>query len=334
MPDPLADSYEFCRKLTRRTATNFYYSFTGLPRDRFKAMCALYAYMRICDDIGDDDSLPLDQRAPALQWWRDIVSMRLTSDDTSPSTPLPDAPFVHETLQNGVLVLPAMRDSLSRFSIPVECLLDVITGVGMDLDALNRSGSLETADADAMCRYQTFEELADYCYHVAGVVGRCCVHVWGFTNPRALTLAIDCGLAFQLTNILRDIAEDADNGRVYLPAEDLRRFNYPVEAIQSRVVDDRFHDLMKFEADRAAEYYSRSRELFQYLEPAGQPILQAMMSIYEGLLTEIRRSDYDVYSRRISLPTWRKLLIATGAAVRHRLKPRAKEATSTSPDGR
>ena len=172
-----------------------------------------------------------------------------------------------------------------------------------------------------MCRYQTFDELADYCYHVAGVVGRCCIHVWGFTNPRALTLAIDCGLAFQLTNILRDIAEDADNGRVYLPAEDLRHFDYPVEAIQSRVVDDRFRALMKFEADRAAEYYDRARELFQYLEPTGQPILQAMMRIYEGLLTEICRSGYDVYSRRISLPTWRKLLIATGAAVRHRLNP-------------
>jgi len=295
-------------------------------------MCALYAYMRVCDDIGDDDSLPLEQRAPALQWWRDIVSMRLTSD-ASPSTQLPAAPFVHETLQNGVSVLPAMQDSMARFSIPVDCLLDVITGVGMDLDAHDGTGSAGTADAGDMCRFQTFEELADYCYHVAGVVGRCCIHVWGFTNPRALTLAIDCGLAFQLTNILRDIAEDADNGRVYLPAEDLRRFDYPVEAIQSRVVDDRFHDLMEFEADRAAEYYSRSRELFQYLEPTGQPILQAMMRIYEGLLTEIRRSNYDVYSRRISLPTWRKLLIATGAAVRHRLNPRAKEATPTTPSG-
>ena len=331
MPDSLADSYEFCRKLTRRTATNFYYSFTGLPRDRFKAMCALYAYMRICDDIGDDESLPLAHRGPALQWWREMVATHFAADCASPSTPLPDAPFVHESLTNGAMVLPAMRDSMSRFGIPVECLLDVITGVGMDLDADNHPAS--TDGADVVCRYQTFEELSDYCYHVAGVVGRCCIHIWGFTNPRALTLAIDCGLAFQLTNILRDIAEDADNGRVYLPAEDLRRFDYPVEAIQGRVVDDRFRALMKFEADRAAEYYGRSRELFQYLEPTGQPILQAMMRIYEGLLTEIRRSNYDVYSRRISLPTWRKLLIATGTAVRQRLNPRAKEATTTNSGG-
>ena len=311
MTTPLADSYEFCRRLARRAAKNFYFSFAGLPRDRFDAMCALYAYMRICDDIGDDESVPLEDRRRALDWWQSTVQSVFESD--TPFQQAPESPFSHETFEIGRQVLPAMHDARQRFSIPMDCLTDVIAGVRMDLD--DSTAALQ----QPTCRYETFDELADYCYHVAGVVGRCCIHVWGFTDDRALDLAIDCGLAFQLTNILRDIAEDANNGRIYLPAEDLRRFEYPVEAITQRTNDDRFQALMKFEAERAELYYERARQLFECLEPMGQPILQAMMRIYEGLLREIVRCDYDVYSRRVSVPTWRKLLIATGAAVRHRL---------------
>lgn len=311
MTTPLADSYEFCRRLSRRAAKNFYFSFTGLPRDRFDAMCALYAYMRICDDIGDDESVPAADRLRAVDWWQSAVESVFESDGPIESVLAP--PFQHETFDSGRQLLPAMNDARQRFSIPVECLTGVITGVRMDLET-------ESVSASALsCRYETFDELANYCYHVAGVVGQCCIHVWGFEESRALDLAIDCGLAFQLTNILRDIAEDADNGRVYLPAEDLRRFDYPVQAIAERRNNDQFQALMKFEAERAAEFYERARQLFDCLEPTGKPILQAMMRIYEGLLHEIVRHDYDVYSRRVSVPTWRKLVIATGAAVRHRL---------------
>ena len=166
----------------------------------------------------------------------------------------------------------------------------------------------------------TFEELERYCYHVAGAVGLCCIHVWGFReDPAVRQLAIDCGLALQLTNILRDLAEDADRGRIYLPREDLERFGYSPDDLHRRVRDRRFRDLMQFEVDRAKGYYARGERLLDHLAPTGKPILRAMLDIYGGLLREIERRDFDIYSQRVTLPKWQKLWYAGRAVLKQRL---------------
>jgi len=354
MATPLEESYALCRRHARKTAKNFYYSFLGLPPAQFRSMCALYSYMRICDDIGDDESVPIETRREHLTAWEETVRSHLDATSSVPSplegegaqragegavqtgfgtpnvnseTPSsglrpPSPPRGEGTSSDsphfeiGEKVLPALRDVVERHSIPQRYLLDVIRGVGMDLD----QSTAEFESAELTCRYQTFDELRDYCYHVAGVVGLCCIHVWGFRDETAIDRAIDCGLAFQLTNILRDLAEDADAGRVYLPAEDLDRFGYSPTDIQLRVNDERFQQLMAFQVARTEEYYTKARELFSHLDPVGRPILQAMVRIYGGLLGEIRKRDYDVYSHHISLPTWQKLLIAADAMIRRRFQ--------------
>jgi 15-cis-phytoene synthase len=316
MSESLADSYACCQKLARRTAKNFYYSFTGLPPDQFQAMCVLYSYMRLCDDVGDDESVPLDVRSARLADW-DAATRAALSDGQSPDH---DFGTGRDEFR---LVFPALIDMTARYKIPTHCFLDVISGVRMDLAAALAERESSIARTELHCQFETFEELADYCYRVAGVVGVCCIHIWGYNDEAALKSAADCGLAFQLTNILRDLGEDADNGRVYLPAEDLVRFDMTPADIGNRVMDERFHKLMTFQVDRAESYYAKANDLFQWLEPPGQPILKAMLRIYGGLLKEISKRNFDVYSRRVSLPTWRKLLIAADAAFNRRFGRRS-----------
>ena len=311
MSESLADSYACCQKLARRTAKNFYYSFTGLPPDQFRAMCVLYSYMRLCDDVGDDESVPLDVRSARLADWESATRSAL-NDSQSPDH---DFGTGREEFR---LVFPALIDMTSRYRIPTHCYLDVISGVRMDLLTAIAGRESSTGRTELHCQFQTFEELAEYCYLVAGVVGVCCIHIWGFNNDAALKSAADCGLAFQLTNILRDLGEDADNGRIYLPAEDLIRFEMSPADISNRVMDERFHQLIAFQSERAESYYTKANDLFQWLEPTGQPILKAMLKIYGGLLKEIAKRRFDVYSRRVSLPAWRKLLIAADAAFNRR----------------
>ncbi|MBI1311832.1 phytoene/squalene synthase family protein [bacterium] len=328
MSDPLADSYAFCRKFARRTAKNFYYSFLGLPTDRFDAMCVLYSYMRICDDIGDDEQQASDIRLGQLLEWRIESGVALGDPDFKRLSDIRQrhskkhaerlaASPTHFDI--GLRVLPALAEIAQKFAIPNDYILDVIQGVESDLmwDRWRASPQI----GGLRCRFESFNQLEAYCYRVAGVVGRCCIHIWGFKDPRALDLAVDCGLAFQLTNILRDLAEDADNGRVYLPADELQRFDYSPQDIIRRTRDERFQKLMDFQVERAASYYDRASELFECLDPVGQPILAAMIRIYGGLLTEIEKRQFDVYSRRVSLPTWRKLLIAANAMLRRRRVP-------------
>lgn len=324
MVTPLDESYAICRRHARKTAKNFYYSFLGLPPPQFRSMCVLYSYMRICDDIGDDESVPIETRRTNLAAWEATVRSCLDSA-SSDASPVGEA-GAHTELplfETGRQILPALRDVVDRHAIPQRYLLNVISGVGMDLE--QQGGQFDSTELT--CRYETFDELKNYCYHVAGVVGLCCIHVWGFRDEAAIDRAIDCGLAFQLTNILRDLAEDADNGRVYLPREDLDRFGYSPTDIRLRVNDDRFRNLMSFQVDRAEDCYEKARGLFPHLDPVGRPILQAMVRIYSGLLSEIRKRDFDVYSRHISLPTWQKMLIAADAMIRRRFQ---RKSTRTS----
>lgn len=290
MTTTLENSYAYCQQLAKQTAGNFYYSFLALRKEQFQAMCVLYAYMRLVDDLGDSPELSLEERGAALTHWRQELQRALD-------------PQPQDQSEEFHPCLPAVVDMIQRYEIPVHYFFDVITGVESDLQPVT---------------FQTFDDLADYCYHVAGVVGLCCIHIWGFHDDRAVEASIDCGLAFQLTNILRDLAEDADLGRVYLPQEDLHRFAYSQSDIQARVYDQRFRELMQFEVDRARVYYQNSERLFEYISPEGRRILKAMHQIYGGILNEIERLDYQVYTTRAGLPRWRKLLIAGEALIASR----------------
>ncbi len=278
-------------------------------------MNALYAFNRITDDLGDDESLPQEERRLRLATWRELVRSELSGLPGVSHTPEVDhgksqggSPRASATLSNFSRYLPAIGEMSTRAGIPHEYLFAVIDGVEMDLQPV------EVA---------TFEELDQYCYHVAGAVGLCCIHVWGFRDaPVVRQLAIDCGLALQLTNILRDLAEDADRGRIYLPREDLARFGYSTADLRARVRNGAFRDLMQFEVTRAKRYYARGEELLDHLAAPGRPILRAMLDIYGGLLREIERRDFDVYSRRVSLPKWKKLWFAGRAVLSERLLAR------------
>ena len=290
MTTSLADSYAYCQQLAKQTAGNFYYSFLALHKEKFQAMCVLYAYMRLVDDLGDNPALSLNERGTGLANWRDQLQQALDKGWDA------NDPDLH-------ICFPAVLDIIQRYQIPQRYFFDVIKGVESDLQPVT---------------FETFGDLEEYCYHVAGVVGLCCIHIWGFHDPRAKEASIDCGLAFQLTNILRDLGEDADSGRVYLPQEDLSRFEYTPADIESRAYDERFRCLMKFEVERAKQYYQRSERLFEYISPEGRRILKAMHRIYGGILCEIERLDYHVYATRAGLPRWRKLLIAGEALVASR----------------
>lgn len=274
MTTSLAASYEYCRQLTRRTAHNFGWAFLTLPRDRRAAMNALYAFMRIADDCSDEVSLTLDQRRQALHEWSTAFTAAL--DGATPTHP----------------ALPAVIDTVKRYDIPPQYFQDVLTGVTRDMEPVPIT---------------TFAELEDYCYHVAGAVGLCCLSIWGIRDEQAIPRGIECGLAFQLTNILRDIGEDRALGRVYLPAEDLSQFELTIEELGTAAARDRYRALMQFEVQRARECYERSEVLYGLIEPVGRPILRVMRDIYRGLLEEIERRDYDVFSQRVSLPKWKKL---------------------------
>jgi phytoene synthase len=287
MPN-LLESYAWCHRLTRLSRSSFYLSFYTLPRDLFRDLCVLYAFMRVSDDLGDDATVSLGERSAAINKWRTMLGHAL--DGKRCEHP----------------VLPALIDVVRRRRVPREYLVDVIDGVESDL---------------VPRIFETFGDLSDYCYHVAGAVGLCCMHIWGYTDPRAEALAVDCGLAFQLTNILRDVAEDARMGRHYLPQEDLDRFGLTTADLGTGQPLPRFRELMAYEAARARVYFGRAEELVGLCSPGGRAILDAMVRTYSSLLTAIESSSYDVHSRRIRLGLWRKMRIVLGSYWRYRLHP-------------
>ena len=301
----LDDCYDHCERLTKRAAGNFYYSFCGLPAPQYRAMCVLYAFMRVTDDCGDAEHRSLPERVADLDAWQQSLTDVMRADwSITDSRDWPEP---------ARLVLPAMREVAERFAIPHEHLFAVVRGVHSDLE-FEMTGS-----PNVFARFQTFDQLADYCYLVAGAVGLCCIHIWGFHGDEATRRAIDCGTAFQLTNILRDVGEDAAAGRVYLPSEDLQRFGVTVEDLKLPRCDDRFRELMAFESDRAKTFYASAEQLLPCLEPHGRPILKAMLQLYGGLLHEIERRKFDVFRQHVSLPRWRKLWIAADAMIHQRL---------------
>jgi phytoene synthase len=265
--------YERCAEITRRSSSNFYYAFMLLAPERRQALYAVYAFCRFVDDIADDAAV----REPALMLarWREELDRVYGGEPTRP-------------------VSRALADAVRRFTIPREYFEEVIAGVEMDLTRK---------------RYRTFDELRLYCYRVASAVGLICIEVFGYTNPAARVYAEKLGIAFQLTNILRDVSEDASRGRIYLPLEDLEKMGVSEEEILNRVYSSNFVRLMEFEANRARNFY---REAEAAMPPEDRSTLrtaEAMRMIYGALLARIVSSNYRVLDRRLSLSAPRKLYL-------------------------
>ena len=277
MSPGLKQSYAYCRRVARRRAKNFYYAFRLLDRQRHDALCALYAFMRRCDDASDEAGAAGEGRR-AIEQWRGELAGALWGDC------------------GGHPVWPAFADTVRRHGIPHAYFFEMIEGVASDLEPR---------------RVETFEELYRYCYRVASVVGLSVVHVLGFESQEALPLAEKCGVAFQLTNILRDLKEDWERGRVYVPHEDLRRFGVrPWEATPA------FLELLRFEAARARGYYEAARPLLELVAPSGRGALWALIEIYRRLLERVEQAGYGVLERRVELPAWEKWWVAAKGARR------------------
>jgi phytoene synthase len=285
-PSQVAVAYSVCRSITRSEAKNFYYAFLVLPEAKRQALCAVYAYMRRCDDIADDTKLPAYERRQRLEAWLDAFHRSESGHPT-------DDP-----------VLLALTDTQRRFKIPVELLDQLAFGTGMDIQDAE-----SPAAGELQVLYQTFADLRLYCYRVASVVGLVCIRIFGYRDPAAEALAENLGLAFQLTNIIRDIQEDAAMGRIYLPAEDLARFEITPAELRQREIPERLRWLLAAEADRAREYYTSARELIQLIDEDSQPALWVLVTIYRRLLEKISDRKYDVFGKKISLTVREKVTI-------------------------
>jgi len=293
-PPQLVMAYSVCKGITRTAAKNFYYAFLVLPRRKREALCAVYAFMRRCDDISDDASLSLVDRRQKLDTWLAALHRAQQGEPT-------DDP-----------ILLALTDAQRRFSIPAGLLDELAHGTAMDIEEVEGAAEASpqtTSTPGLTIQYRTFEDLRLYCYRVASVVGLVCIHVFGYRDPAAEPLAERCGLAFQLTNIIRDVKEDAGMGRIYLPEEDLAKFGLSAAELLATPDPARFRPVLALEADRAREFYASGEELIPYVAEDSQPALWVLVTIYRRLLERIAEKQYDVFTAKVSLSRWEKLRI-------------------------
>jgi 15-cis-phytoene synthase len=292
----IAVAYSVCRSIARTSAKNFYYAFLALPKPKREALCAVYAFMRKCDDIADNEGLPIRERRQKLYTWLDDFHRAHAGQPT-------DDP-----------VLMALTDAQRRFLIPVGWLDQLAYGTAMDVEEdpekeYERMLSPNASPSGLSVPYKTFEDLAFYCYRVASVVGLVCIKIFGYRDPAAEQLAERCGLAFQLTNIIRDVKEDALQGRIYLPQEDLAKFGISPEELKDATDAPRYVPLLTLEADRAREFYRSGEELVPYIDEDSQPALWVLVTIYQRLLEKIAARQYDVFHGKVRLTTREKLMI-------------------------
>jgi phytoene synthase len=285
----LEAAYAECRAIARREAKNFYYSFVALPEPRRNAICAIYAFMRKADDLSDDESVSREERRRWIDSWLSEWHAVTRGAETA------DAVFV------------AVRDAIRRFNIPLSLLDELVAGTTMDLEQAG----------DKVDTYATFDNLYRYCYLVASVVGLVCIRIFGYTDKRAEQFAEETGVAFQLTNILRDVAEDAERKRVYLPLDALAEHGVPLDALLNRPPgkppDPPERALLAAIGKRAEEYYGSARRLLPLIDRESRPALWVLVKIYHRLLKQIRRANYDVFSRRIRVPAFMKVeILAAG----------------------
>jgi phytoene synthase len=274
----LAESYEHCRRVTRAAGSSFYYPLWLLPRPRRRAMHAFYAFCRIADDIGDGPE-EISVKAERLAAYRDSLEQALDG-----------APAAGE--------FPALVDAVRAYEIPRRYLFEILDGVAMDLTPRT---------------YASWNELQTYCYHVAGAVGLACLAIWGGHIPEAHAAAVRCGEAFQLTNILRDVREDARHGRVYLPRDDMAEFGCGAEELAEGAPSDALRRLISRQVDRANEAFADSATLTRWIPRESQGVYRAMWRTYRALLAKIEQREGDVFSRRVRLNRAEKLWIVASS---------------------
>ncbi len=273
---PVQDSYRHARAIARDRAKNFYYSFVLLDRQRRDSLCSIYAFMRHCDDLSDEPSAS----AAALERWRqemvDALGRRFSANP----------------------LWPGFADTVERYRIPHEYLHEMIDGVASDLTRQ---------------RFETFDELYRYCYQVASVAGLCLVHVFGFREARALELAEKCGIAFQLTNILRDTGEDYRLGRIYFPRQDRERFGVDEASLGAPQVSEPLRALLTDYGRRARSYYGESRPLLDLVDRSCRSSLWALIEIYSRVLGRIEERRFEVLRERVRLTAFEKSGIVASA---------------------
>ena len=295
----IAESYAAVRRIARRSRSNFYRSFWLLPRDKRRAMYALYAFARVTDDLGDCTA-PATLRKDWLACWRQTAALNLIAQDDHAGVVFPHG-FPQSTgdwpvdvRRRGQELLPALADAVRRFDIPTRYLLEIIDGVIAD---------------QRKTRFDTFEQLEHYCYLVASSVGLACMHIWGFTAPLPTQAAIDCGVAFQLTNILRDIGEDARLGRIYLPQQHWHEHGLCEDDLLQPRADDRLRCLILDETCRAQRLFASGWDVWPVLHRDGQRMFSMMWRTYQRLLSEIQRDPCSVFRRRVGLSLQDKTML-------------------------
>ncbi len=281
--DAVRESYAECNRVARAARSSFYLAFFGLRKEKRNALCALYAFMRLIDDVSDEPG-DLESKRQALARWRGMLDQAIGGETS------------------GHAVLPALADTIERFQIPTRYFHDLILGAEMDL---------------TVTAYATFDRLSEYCYRVAGTVGLTCLHVFGFSDPKAPDLAERLGLAFQLTNIIRDVGSDYAMGRIYLPQEDLDRFGIRAEELRGPATP-KLQELLAFEAERAWQMYREGAPLVGRVNADSRATLWALVRTYSSLLARIEEREYDVFSGRVSLSSAEKIqyLLTAGLAAR------------------
>jgi phytoene synthase len=275
-------AYAACRAIARKKAKNFYYAFVALPAAKRDAICAVYAFMRQADDLSDDEDLPIAERRIALDAW--INSWH----NAQAGAPTSDLVFI------------ALLDAQRRFTIPSQLLDQLVQGTATDLEP-------------KVAAYATFADLYHYCYLVASVVGLVCIRIFGYQDPRAEKLAEETGIAFQLTNILRDVREDAERGRLYLPLEDLQRCGVPAESMSAisngEQLTPQQRQVLAIQAQRAGQFYKSAEALLPLISPDSRAALWVLVTIYHRLLRHIEQRNFDVFSTRVGVPAYEKLSI-------------------------
>jgi phytoene synthase len=275
MMPPAADAARVAARMTRASGTSFYYSFLLLPREKRQAIYAIYAFCRACDDVADGAGEAGAKLAALGEWRRELARCY----EGAPTHPITAA------------LLPAIR----RYALPREQFEGILDGVASDV---------------ATRRYRDFTELRHYCFQVASRVGLLCVEVFGYRSPGTRCYAEELGLAFQLTNILRDLGADAALGRLYLPQEDLARHGVEEEELMQGRLTPRVRELLRFQVHRARDQYRSAERLLPAADRSSLFPARIMAGIYQGVLTEIERMEYDVFRRRAGLGAARKLGIA------------------------
>ena len=276
---------DIAKEIAKKSKSSFYYAFNLLPAEQRDAMNTVYAFCRQTDDIVDEGSIADELKYERLRKWRIELEKSLNG---------------HSDYQ----IINKLSKTIQKFNIPLEPFFDLLKGMEMDLQKK---------------RYLTFDDLRTYCYHVASTVGLMCIEIFGYRHPSAKDFAVNLGIALQLTNILRDVKKDADNGRIYLPKEDMEKFDYQESDILNSVYNENFQRMMKYQVERAREYFDTATSSLNLEDKKAMFAARAMQHIYYRMLDKIVDADYDVFNNQIKISKFKKVGISLGVWAKYRL---------------